>query len=133
MSMSLESHDKRITRLEKKDEHFEERFSRIHSKIDENEKKSDEQTKKIFESLDTIKDGQHSQDLVNQKMDFTLNSINRERELDAEDKKKRIEERKEAERESRRDLKQMKYLSFGMIGTVGTSLIVALVRTWLGF
>lgn len=39
----------------------------------------EEDNKKIFSSLDDIKKGQHSQDLVNQKMNFTLDSINRER------------------------------------------------------
>ncbi|MCE3399461.1 DUF2951 family protein, partial [Staphylococcus aureus] len=41
---------------------------------------------KIFSSLEQIKDGQHNQNLVNQKMNFTLDSINRERELEKENK-----------------------------------------------
>lgn len=121
MSLSLESHEKRLTRLEKKDEHFEERFSRVHNKIDENEKKANEETKKIFDVLDDIKKGQHSQDLVNQKMDMTLDSINRERETEKETKK-----------EQRKDFKQIKYLFIGMVGTVGTSVLVAAIRLWIG-
>lgn len=118
---SLEGHEKRLSRLEKKDEHYEERFSRLHKKIDENEKKSEEETRKIFDALDDIKTGQHSQELVNQKMNFTLDSINRERELDQETKK-----------ENRQDMKKLKYWMLGLIGTLGTSLLLALIRTWLG-
>lgn len=121
MPASLEGHEKRLSRLEKKDEHYEERFSRLHKKIDENEKKSEEETRKIFDALDDIKNGQHSQELVNQKMNFTLDSINRERELD-----------KEAKKESRNDMKKIKYWSLGLIGTVATSLVVAAIRMWIG-
>ena len=121
MPTSLEGHEKRLSRLERKDEHYEERFSRLHKKIDENEKKSEEETRKIFDVLDDIKTGQHSQELVNQKMNFTLDSINRERELDKETKK-----------ENRQDMKKMKYWMLGLIGTLGTSLLLALIRTWLG-
>lgn len=39
----------------------------------------EENDDKIFDSLDEIKNTQHSQNLINQKMDFTLDSINRER------------------------------------------------------
>lgn len=121
MPASLEGHEKRLSRLEKKDEHYEERFSRLHKKIDENEKKSEEETKRIFDALDDIKNGQHSQELVNQKMIFTLDSINRERELD-----------KEAKKESRNDMRKIKYWSLGLIGTVATSLVVAAIRMWIG-
>ncbi|CAM4129745.1 DUF2951 family protein [Jeotgalicoccus halotolerans] len=121
MPASLEGHEKRLSRLERKDEHYEERFSRLHKKIDENEKKSEEETKRIFDVLDEIKTGQHSQELVNQKMNFTLDSINREREID-----------KEAKKENRQDMKKLKYWMLGLIGTLGTSLLVALIRTWLG-
>ncbi|MDU0431243.1 DUF2951 family protein, partial [Staphylococcus chromogenes] len=46
----------------------------------------EENDDKIFDSLDEIKNTQHSQNLINQKMDFTLDSINREREIDKENK-----------------------------------------------
>lgn len=81
----------------------------------------EEDNKKIFSSLDDIKKGQHSQDLVNQKMNFTLDSINRERELN-----------KEKEKESRKDFKQVKYLLIGTVATIGSSLLLAFLRSWLG-
>ncbi|HEC2155305.1 DUF2951 family protein [Staphylococcus delphini] len=81
----------------------------------------EEDNKKIFSSLDDIKKGQHSQELVNQKMNFTLDSINRERELN-----------KEKDEESRKDFKQIKYLLLGTVATLGSSLLLALLRSWLG-
>ena len=71
--------------------------------------------------MDDIKKGQHSQDLVNQKMNFTLDSINRERELN-----------KEKEKESRKDFKQVKYLLIGTVATIGSSLLLAFLRSLLG-
>lgn len=132
MPVSLEGHEKRLSRLEKKDEHYEERFSRLHKKIDENEQKSEEETKRIFQSLDDIKSGQHSQELTNQKMNFTLDTINRERELDRENREKKEEEKKQHEKESRNDIKQIKLLILGAILTLGTTFIGSLVRMWLG-
>lgn len=81
----------------------------------------EEDNKKIFSSLDDIKKRQHSQELVNQKMNFTLDSINRERELN-----------KEKDEESRKDFKQIKYLLLGTVATLGSSLLLALLRSWLG-
>lgn len=121
MPNTPDGHERRLGRLEKKDEHYEERFNRIHQKIDENEKKAKEDTDRLFHSLEEIKTGQHSQELTNQKMNFTLDSINRERELD-----------KEAKKEQRNDMKKIKYWSLGLIGTVATSMIVAALRLWLG-
>ncbi|AVO02297.1 DUF2951 domain-containing protein [Staphylococcus simulans] len=81
----------------------------------------EEDNKKIFSSLDDIKKGQHSQDLVNQKMNFTLDSINRERELN-----------KKKDEESRKDFKQVKYLLLGTVATIGSSLLLAFLRSLLG-
>ncbi|WP_394802471.1 DUF2951 family protein [Staphylococcus delphini] len=81
----------------------------------------EENDEKIFDSLDEIRRGQHSQELVNQKMNFTLDSINRERELN-----------KEKDEESRKDFKQVKYLLLGTVATVGSSLILAFLRSSLG-
>lgn len=51
----------------------------------------EENDDKIFDSLNEIKNTQHSQNLINQKMDFTLDSINREREIDKENKETNCE------------------------------------------
>ncbi|MFW3650915.1 DUF2951 family protein [Staphylococcus caprae] len=76
---------------------------------------------KIFTSLEQIKDGQHNQNLVNQKMNFTLDSINRDRELDKENKK-----------ENRKNIKEIKMWVLGLVGTIVGSLIVAILRIVFG-
>ncbi|MHA6806357.1 DUF2951 family protein [Staphylococcus capitis subsp. urealyticus] len=73
---------------------------------------------KIFSSLEQIKDGQHNQNLVNQKMNFTLDSINRERELEKENKK-----------ENQKNIKDIKMWVLGLIGTIFGSIIIAILRT----
>ncbi|MEX2947865.1 DUF2951 family protein [Staphylococcus warneri] len=89
-------YERRIRRLEKNDE-------------------------KIFDSLEQIKDGQHNQNLVNQKMNFTLDSINRERELEKENKK-----------ENQKNIKDIKMWVLGLVGTIFGSLIIALLRMVFG-
>ncbi|MCS4487184.1 DUF2951 domain-containing protein [Staphylococcus americanisciuri] len=89
-------HERRIRRLEENDE-------------------------KIFDSLEQIKDAQHGQNLINQKMDFTLDAINRERENDHERKK-----------ENNRNIREMKMWVLGLVGTVIGSLVIAFLRILLG-
>ncbi|PTI21309.1 DUF2951 family protein [Staphylococcus warneri] len=89
-------YERRIRRLEKNDE-------------------------KIFDSLEQIKDGQHNQNLVNQKMNFTLDSINRERELEKENKK-----------ENQKNIKDIKMWVLGLVGTIFGSLIIAVLRMFFG-
>ncbi|UXU51797.1 DUF2951 domain-containing protein [Staphylococcus arlettae] len=91
-----DDHERRIKRLEQNDE-------------------------KIFNSLEEVRKGQHTQELVNQKMDFTLESINREREIEKENKE-----------ESRKEFKQLRWLIIGTIFTLLSSLILAAIRSWLG-
>lgn len=76
---------------------------------------------KIFTSLEQIKEGQHNQNLVNQKMNFTLDSINRDRELDKENKK-----------ENKKNIKEIKMWVLGLVGTIVGSLIVAILRIVFG-
>lgn len=76
---------------------------------------------KIFSSLEEIKDGQHNQNLVNQKMNFTLDSINRERENEKETKK-----------ENQKNIKDIKMWVLSLVGTIFGSLIIALLRMVFG-
>lgn len=119
--MSLEGHEKRIARLEERDKTVDGRLQVLHSKIDNQKESIDKDIKGVFKSLDEIKKGQHSQDLINQKMDFTLESINRERELD-----------KEAKQDQKKDMKKIKWYVISVVGTIGTSLVIAVVRMWIG-
>ncbi|AAX91384.1 DUF2951 family protein [Staphylococcus phage EW] len=77
--------------------------------------------KEIKNSLVQIKEGQHKQDLVNQKMDLTLDSINRERELD-----------KESKEANRKNIREVKMWILGLVGTIVGSLVIAILRTVFG-
>lgn len=81
----------------------------------------EENDDKIFDSLDEIKNTQHSQNLFNQKMDFTLDSINREREIDKENKET-----------NKKNIREMKMYVIGLVGTIVGSLIIAILRTFFG-
>ncbi|AUJ52968.1 hypothetical protein B2G94_09975 [Staphylococcus hominis subsp. hominis] len=84
-------------------------------------KRLEDNDERIFASLEQIKDGQHNQELINQKMNFTLDSINREREID-----------KESKRENRKNIKEMKRLMLGMVFSVAGSIIFAVIRMVFG-
>ncbi|MEB7365447.1 DUF2951 family protein [Staphylococcus borealis] len=84
-------------------------------------KRLEDNDERIFTSLEQIKDGQHNQELINQKMNFTLDSINREREIDKESKK-----------ENRKNIKEMKRLMLGMVFSVAGSIIFAVIRMVFG-
>ncbi|HCZ5923359.1 DUF2951 family protein [Staphylococcus sp. FR124] len=84
-------------------------------------KRLEDNDERIFASLEQIKDGQHNQELINQKMNFTLDSINREREID-----------KESKRENRKNIKEMKRLMLGMVFSVAGSIIFAIIRMIFG-
>ncbi|MCD8905877.1 DUF2951 family protein [Staphylococcus chromogenes] len=81
----------------------------------------EENDEKIFNSLEQIKDAQHGQNLINQKMDFTLDSINREREIDKENKET-----------NKKNIREMKMYVIGLVGTIVGSLIIAILRTVFG-
>lgn len=132
LPQSLEGHDRRLSRLEERDKTIDQRIQNVHTKMDEHKTIVEKDIKRISSTLDEIKNGQHSQQLVNQKMDFTLDSINREREREKEDREKREQEQQDSEKESRKDVKQIKYIIYGMIATVGATFIGSLIRLWLG-
>lgn len=81
----------------------------------------EENDEKIFNSLEQIKNTQHSQNLINQKMDFTLDTINREREIDKENKEA-----------NQKNIREMKMWVLGLVGTIIGSLIIAILRTAFG-
>lgn len=89
--------------------------------IERRVRRLEDNDEKIFASLEQIKDGQHNQNLVNQKMNFTLDSINRERELERENKK-----------ENQKNIKDIKMWVLGLIGTIFGSLIIAVLRMVFG-
>ncbi len=103
--------------LESYQKETERRIERLEGDVERLEKSD----KKIFESLEQIKDAQHGQNLINQKMDFTLNSINREREIDKENKET-----------NRKNIREIKMWVLGLVGTIVGTLVVAILRTLFG-
>lgn len=123
--MTTESHDKRINNIEKRITVIDERFTNVHNKIDEHRAANLLEMQKITASLESIKDGQHSQALLNQKMDWTLTTINDEREREREAKIK-------TETNTKRDMKAIRNMVLGMILTIVGTLLLTLIRMWLG-
>ncbi|MEB8099150.1 DUF2951 family protein [Staphylococcus xylosus] len=113
--------ERRVGILEDKDRYNDKRFRNIETTIKEDRKEVYNSIEKLHNSLREIERGQHTQELTNQKMDFTLDSINKERESERLHKE-----------ESRKEFKQLKWLIIGTIFTLFSSLIIALVRSWLG-
>ncbi|WP_274316351.1 DUF2951 family protein [Staphylococcus hyicus] len=95
-------------------ENYQRETERRLSRLEENDEK-------IFNSLEQIKDAQHGQNLINQKMDFTLDSINREREIDKDNKEA-----------NRKNIREMKMWVLGLVGTIIGSLVIAVLRTIFG-
>ncbi|PTH26019.1 hypothetical protein BU605_07790 [Staphylococcus arlettae] len=87
----------------------------------EDRKEINESIEKLHNSLKEIEKGQHTQEITNVKMNYTLDSINREREVEKENKE-----------ESRKEFKQLRWLIIGTIFTLLSSLILAAIRSWLG-
>lgn len=71
----------------------------------------------LTNTINMVKDNQADQKLINQKMDFTLDSINLEREREKESKQQRDE-----------DFKWLRRWIIMLVGTIGSSLAVAILR-----
>ncbi|MEB8088270.1 DUF2951 family protein [Staphylococcus pseudoxylosus] len=113
--------ERRVGILEDKDRYNDKRFRNIETTMKEDRKEVYDSIEKLHNSLREIERGQHTQELTNQKMDFTLDSINKERENERLHKE-----------ESRKEFKQLKWLIIASIFTLFSSLIIALIRSWLG-
>ncbi|WP_229294132.1 DUF2951 family protein [Staphylococcus lloydii] len=107
--------------MEEKDRYNDRRFRDIEEKVKEDKRDTDGTVKKLYTSLEEIKQSQHTQEKTNLKMDYTLNSINREREIERENKK-----------QSQKDFKQLRFMMLGTVATLFGSLLLALIRSWLG-
>ena len=111
----------RVGILEDKDRYNDKRFRKIEAVQKEDRDNFKESIEKLYNSLEQIKQSQHTQELTNQKMDFTLDSIHREREIEKENKE-----------QSQKDFKQLRFMMLGTVATLFGSLLLALIRSWLG-
>ncbi|MEB8094159.1 DUF2951 domain-containing protein [Staphylococcus caprae] len=100
---------------------MEDNYQRCEKDYEARIQRLEDNDEKIFASLEKIKDGQHNQQLINQKMNFTLDSINREREIDQENKK-----------ENKKNIKEVKMLMLGTVFTIASTLIVTILRMVFG-
>ncbi|MDM5950129.1 DUF2951 family protein, partial [Staphylococcus aureus] len=71
--------------------------------------------------LNEIKLGQKTQEQVNIKLDKTLDAIQRERQIDEKNKK-----------ENDKNIRDMKMWILGLIGTIFSTIVIALLRTIFG-
>lgn len=107
--------------LKVKVDNVEDDIKEIKKSIEDHRRDTQISINTLTSTINMVKDNQADQKLINQKMDFTLDSINAERELEKESKKKRDE-----------DFKWLKRWIIGLIGTLGGSLVFAAIRMLLG-
>ncbi|CAC8013889.1 hypothetical protein BG725_14790 [Staphylococcus aureus] len=75
----------------------------------------------MLSTLNEIKLGQKTQEQVNIKLDKTLDAIQRERQIDEKNKK-----------ENDKNIRDMKMWILGLIGTIFSTIVIALLRTIFG-
>ncbi|EWW07958.1 phage protein [Staphylococcus aureus H38226] len=75
----------------------------------------------MLSTLNEIKLGQKTQEQVNIKLDKTLDAIQKEREIDEKNKK-----------ENDKNIRDMKMWILGLIGTIFSTIVIALLRTVFG-
>ncbi|HBI0782497.1 TPA: DUF2951 domain-containing protein [Staphylococcus aureus] len=81
----------------------------------------EENDKAMLSTLNEIKLGQKTQEQVNIKLDKTLDAIQRERQIDEKNKK-----------ENDKNIRDMKMWILGLIGTIFSTIVIALLRTIFG-
>ncbi|MCC9105655.1 DUF2951 domain-containing protein [Staphylococcus aureus] len=81
----------------------------------------EENDKTMLSTLNEIKLGQKTQEQVNIKLDKTLDAIQRERQIDEKNKK-----------ENDKNIRDMKMWILGLIGTISSTIVIALLRTIFG-
>ncbi|HAR6690223.1 TPA: DUF2951 domain-containing protein [Staphylococcus aureus] len=81
----------------------------------------EENDKTMLSNLNEIKLGQKTQEQVNIKLDKTLDAIQRERQIDEKNKK-----------ENDKNIRDMKMWILGLIGTIFSTIVIALLRTIFG-
>lgn len=81
----------------------------------------EENDKTMLSTLNETKLGQKTQEQVNIKLDKTLDAIQRERQIDEKNKK-----------ENDKNIRDMKMWILGLIGTIFSTIVIALLRTVFG-
>lgn len=115
--MNVDETHKEIKMLKDTQKNHEESIERLTQRFEESDKKNSEKNKQIFETLDKIKESQHTQEIGNLDLKYTMNNIN--------DYIKKEDKTKE---ENRKDTKQIKYIVIGAGLTFLSSLGIAIIQ-----
>ncbi len=81
----------------------------------------EENDKTMISTLNEVKMGQKTQEQVNIKLDKTLDAIQRERQIDEKNKK-----------ENEKNIRDMKMWILDLVGTIFSTIVIALLRTIFG-
>ncbi|HGN1597112.1 TPA: DUF2951 domain-containing protein [Staphylococcus aureus] len=81
----------------------------------------EENDETMLSTLNEIKLGQKTQEQVNIKLDKTLDAIQRERQIDEKNKK-----------ENDKNIRDMKMWILGLVGTIFSTIVIALLRSIFG-
>ncbi|EOA9329448.1 DUF2951 domain-containing protein [Staphylococcus aureus] len=81
----------------------------------------EENDETMLSTLNEIKLGQKTQEQANIKLDKTLDAIQRERQIDEKNKK-----------ENDKNIRDMKMWILGLVGTIFSTIVIALIRTIFG-
>ncbi|SUJ93327.1 phage protein [Staphylococcus aureus] len=81
----------------------------------------EENDETMLSTLNEIKLGQKTQEQVNIKLDKALDAIQRERQIDEKNKK-----------ENDKNIRDMKMWILGLVGTIFSTIVIALIRTIFG-
>ncbi|WP_259343238.1 DUF2951 family protein [Staphylococcus gallinarum] len=114
--------ERRVGILEDKDRYNDKRLRNIENTIKEDRKEINESIEKLHNSLKEIEKGQHTQEITNVKMNYTLDSINREREIEKENRE-----------ENKKQFQQLKWLIIGTIFSILGSLIWTSIKMLVGW
>lgn len=109
--------ERRVGLLENKDRYNDKRFRTIENSMKQDRKEINVSIKELHDSLKLIEKGQHSQEITNVNINHMLEAINKDREAEIENKK-----------ESKRDLKQIKFIVLTAAVGFGFSFVMALIQ-----
>ena len=114
--------ERRVGILEDKDRYNDKRLRNIENTMKEDRKEINESIEKLHNSLKEIEKGQHTQEITNVKMNYTLDSINREREIEKENRE-----------ENKKQFQQLKWLIIGTFFSIVSSLIWTSIKMLVGW
>lgn len=115
--MNVDDTHKEIRYLKDTAKNHAESIDRLTKRFEESDRKNSEKNKQIFDTLDKIKESQHTQEIGNLNLKYTMKNINDY--IQKEDKSKE---------ENRKDTKQIKYIVISSGIAFVSSLAIAIIQ-----